>query len=174
MKRLSFSFTALLLAFIWIYHTAATDFTPAINPIIGDISYVKKFSQLPSPTIDYDLRIRTHLAYAEMILRENEALYLNPELKRSRLLLLDHLHKYWVKGEFPDHSGATRDGNLCLTDHRGRISAIGYLIERTRGQQTEKGKSMSDDDFTQWVKSNGLTKEEAAIIQPTYDRKTKS
>lgn len=171
MKRLSCSLTVLLLTFIWIYHTAATDFTPAINPIIGDISYVKKFSQLPSPTIDYDLRIRTHLAYAEMILRENEASYLNPEMRRSRLKLLDHLHEYWIKGEFPNHSGQTKNENPCNTDHLGRVSAIGYLIERTRAPQTEKEKSMSDGDFNQWVKSNGLTKEEAAIIQPFYDRK---
>jgi hypothetical protein len=174
MKRLTFSFTVLLLAFIWIYHTAATDFTPAINPIIGDISYVKKFSQLPSPYIDYDLRIRTHLAYAEMILRNTETSYLSPEIERSRLKLLGHLHEYWTNGKFPDRSGLKRNENPCFIDNLGRISAVGYLIERSREQNSQKRKKMSDDDFYRWILNNGFTKEEVAIIQPSYDRKLKS
>jgi hypothetical protein len=95
-------------------------------------------------------------------------------MKRSRLQLLDHLHEYWTNGNFPDHSGLTKNENPCFIDNLGRVSAIGYLIVKSHGDIIDKPKVMTDEDIINWVSNSGFTKEEAAIIQPSYDRKNKS
>lgn len=177
MKRLTFSFSILVLAFIWIYHTAATDYNPAINPIIGDISYVKKFGHLPAPGTDENTRIKTHLAYAEMMLRKAETSYLPVEIKQKRKESLDHLHDYWVAGVFPKNYDR-KDRNPCFIDKDGNICAVGYLVEKSVGREVaeninkkfkyHKIADMNNAALTGWVKANGFTREEAAIIQPSY------
>lgn len=180
MKRLSFSFGILTLVFIWIYHTAATDYNPSINPIIGDISYVKKFGHLPAPGTDKNLRIKTHLAYAEMILRNNETLHLDTKTRLRREKLLDHLHNYWVDGEFPINYVHKKEHTLCVTDGEGRICVIGYLVERSAGRQKARNINRESkysklstirntESLNDWILRSGLSKEEAAMIEPNYN-----
>lgn len=177
MKRLSFSFGILVLVFIWIYHTAATDYNPPINAIIGDISYVKKFGHLPSPGTDMSVRIRTHLAYAEMILRNEEVSYGNKTARLKRERLLDDLHTYWVAGEFPINYGHNKGHDFCNAIVDGKFCAIGYLYERSLEREltrinkhiTPIGRKQPDKTLNTWIRESGLTKEEAALIQPTYN-----
>ena len=179
MKRLTFSFSILILAFIWIYHTAATDYNPAINSIIGDISYFKKFGHLPAPGTDENLRIKTHLAYAEMLLRSKETLSLDSETKLKRETLLDHLHDYWVAGIFPKNYARKNERSPCFIDKNGNICAVGYLVEKSAGRQMaeninqefqySKIAGMNSAALAEWISGNGLTKEEAGIIQPSYN-----
>lgn len=179
MKRLTFSFSVLTLVFIWIYHTAATDYNPAINSVIGDISYVKKFGHLPATGTDENLRIKTHLAYAEMLLRSNEYLSLDPETRLKRETLLGHLHDYWVAGIFPRNYDRKNERSPCFIDKEGNICAVGYLVEKSAGRQMaeninkefkySKIADMNSALLAEWIADNGLTKEEAAIIQPSYD-----
>ena len=178
MKRLIFSSSILMLAFVWIYHTAATDYNPSINPIIGDISYVGKFGHLPTPATDENVRIKTHLAYAEMILRKSGASYLDQETRQKREKLLDHLHDYWVAGVFPKNYDRKNERSPCFIDKNGRICAVGYLIEKSAGRQLaeninnefkyHKIADMNSTALIDWITSSGFTKEEAAIIQPSY------
>lgn len=177
MKRLTFSFSILVLTFIWIYHTAATDYNPAINPVIGDISYVKKFGHLPAPGTDEDTRIKTHLAYAEMLLRKTKTSHLNIETRQKREKLLDHLHTYWLAGVFPKNYDR-QDRSPCFIDRDGNICAVGYLVEKSAGRQMAENinkefqyhtiADMNSRALNEWITENGLTKEEAAIIQPGY------
>ena len=170
MKRLSFSFGILVLVFVWIYHTAATDYNPPINPIIGDISYVKKFGHLPSPDTDMSVRIKTHLAYAEMILRNEEVPYGSKTRRLKRQRLLDDLHKYWVAGEFPINYGHNKEHNYCETFFDGKLCAIGYLYERSLKREMTKTKNQNKTlNVNKWIRDSGLTKEEAALIQPSYN-----
>ena len=179
MKRLLLSFGILLLVFIWIYHTAASDYNPAINSVIGDISYVKKFGHLPAPGTDENLRIRTHLAYAEMILRSNETTHLDKPILQKRNILLDHLHKYWTKGIFPKNYDGENDKSPCFIDKEGNICAVGYLVEKTESREMAEfinadfkssgNAEMKSSALHDWLKRNGLTKEDAAIIQPSYN-----
>ena len=182
MKRLIFSFGVLALVFAWIYKTAATDYNPAINSIIGDISYVKKFGHLPAPGTDQHLRISTHLAYAEMLLRSKETSFLDSGTRARREALLDHLHDYWQAGIFPKNYEHNNGLSPCFIDKDGNICALGYLVEKSEGKQLVENinkefddagtAAMSNASLADWIAANGLTKEEAAIIQPAYHAET--
>jgi hypothetical protein len=177
MKRLLLSFGILLLVFIWIYHTAASDYNPAINSVIGDISYVKKFGHLPAPGTDENLRIKTHLAYAEMILRSDETPHLDKSTRQKRHILLDHLHDYWTKGIFPKSYDSIDGRSPCFIDKDGNICAVGYLVEKSESREmaesingdfkSSRNGEMKSSALVDWLKKNGLTKEDAAIIQPS-------
>ena len=66
---LLFSFV-LLIAFAFTKEENSN--TDAINPIIGDISYLEKFGEAPNQTTDEQLRIQTHLEYVEQLLRKKD------------------------------------------------------------------------------------------------------
>ncbi|HUH33636.1 MAG TPA: hypothetical protein VLZ28_06755 [Daejeonella sp.] len=178
MKRLTFSFSVLVLTFIWIYHTAATDYNPAINSIIGDISYVKKFGHLPSPGTDRDLRISTHLAYTENLLRSTKTSY-NTETNERRSNILDLLNDYRVAGSFPDHSNRINNPRQCDIDKDRNTCAICYLVEKSAGKQAAQNinkdfkncriAGVDSEALTAWIRDNGLTREEVEIIQPSYN-----
>jgi hypothetical protein len=177
MKRLTFSFSILILTFIWIYHTAAS-YNPPVNSMIGDISYVKKFGHLPAPGADENERIKTHLEYAEMLLRRTETSYLDSETQLKRRKLLDHLHDYWVAGIFPKNYERKDERSPCFIDKDGNICAVGYLVEKSAGRHVAENINkefqyseiavMNSSALNNWIALNGITKEEAAIIQPSY------
>jgi TonB family protein len=152
-----------------------------VNSQIGDESYVALYGVLPDERVDERLRIQTHLAYVEALLREKEVLNLSTTQTYNRQKTLDHLRAYWQTGEFPanyDHRGKRIP---CFIDKTGRICAVGYLIEQTAGRETaEKINSlyqyafllnMNDAVVDDWITQNGLTKQECAMIQPSYDYK---
>lgn len=178
MKRLSFSFSILILAFVWIYHTAATDYNPAINSIIGDISYVKKFGHLPSPGTDRNVRISTHLAYAEKLLRNNKTSS-NKEADYKRRNILDHLNNYLVAGRFPEQDSRVNSPGTCHSPEGGRACAICYLVEKSAGKHVAqkinkdfkncKIAGVNNEALTAWISESGLTREEVEIIQPSYN-----
>ena len=177
MKRLIFSFTILIMTFIWIYRTAA-DFNPPVNSVIGDISYVKKFGHLPAPGTDESIRIKTHLAYAELLLRKTETSYMNSETQLKREKLLGHLNNYWVAGLFPQNYDIKNERIHCFINKSSRICAIAYLIEKSAGRQMpeniykefkyHKIADVNNVALSEWITSNGLTREELGIIQPSY------
>ena len=177
MKRLTFSFSILILTFIWIYHTAA-NYNQPINSIIGDISYVKKFGHLPAPGANENERIKIHLEYAEMLLRKTETPYLDNEIQLKRRKLLNHLHDYWIAGIFPKNYDIKDDNSPCFIDKNGVICAVGYLVEKSAGRQMAENinnefkhtkiAAMNSSTLNNWIALNGITKEEAAIIQPSY------
>ena len=151
----------------------------SINPILGDASFVAAFGSAPTEASDEKLRIRTHLAFVEELLRKRDVSHLTDELKRKRSNALDLLRDYRLTGEFPknyDHKGKRVP---CFIDIKGNICAVGYLVEQTAGRGlaeaiNEKFKysqllSMRDETLDQWIAQSGLTKEECAMIQPTYD-----
>ena len=150
-----------------------------VNPIIGDESFISKFGYAPDETTDNQLRIVTHLAYAEELLRNKDVSHLSPEQQENRTMLLDLLHDYWTKGIFPKNYDYADQRKPCFIDKDGTICAVGYLIEQTAGrdvaeQINEKFKynellTMQDEIVDNWIAQSGLTKEECATIQPFYN-----
>jgi hypothetical protein len=149
-----------------------------VNPLIGDASYVSAFGERPGDQANEDLRVRTHLAYVERMLRHKSVSGLSPALQAKRARMLDLLRDYREAGIFPknyDHPGTRRP---CFIDREGRICAVGYLVEQTAGRETaeainlkykyENLLAMNDRVVDEWIAGSGLTKEEAAMIQPTY------
>ena len=149
-----------------------------INAILGDVSFFEKFGHSPDLTTDEDLRIKTHLEYVEKFLRNKEVVDLAPELQQRRNHLLDLLHIYWETGVFPRNYDYIENRKPCFIDKDGRICAVGYLIEKTAGCKTaelinrrhkyEEILAMNDKVVDSWIATSGLSKEECAMIQPTY------
>ena len=149
-----------------------------VNPIIGDLSFELKYGEKPNKNTDNYLRVVTHLEYVETILRKKDISSLTKEQRNKREALLDLLHEYWTNGVFPKNYDYTDQRKPCFIDKDGNICAVGYLVEQTTNRETatkinDKYKynellDMEGQLINDWVKTNGLTKEECAMIQPTY------
>ena len=149
-----------------------------VNLILGDISYESEFGHKPDATTDNNLRIRTHLEYVENLLRNKNVSDLSTDLQTQRNHLLDLLHDYWTNGIFPKNYDYADQRKPCFIDKDGTICAVGYLLEQTTSRQVadeinSKHKydellAMNNSIVDNWVLTSGLTKEECAMIQPTY------
>ena len=171
-------FLSLILSISHISCNIRSNTKQAINPIIGDISFINKFGHKPDATTDEDLRIKTHFEYVENLLRKKEMPYLSPKLREKRKQLLDLLHDYCTAGVFPRNYDYKETREPCFIDKDNKICAVGYLIEKTMGRpiaeninskhKYERILEMNDNTVDGWIETSGLTKEECAMIQPTY------
>ena len=156
----------------------SADSKQTVNPLLGDISFVNKFGYQPGATTDNEVRIKTHLEYVETLLRNKNISSFSINIKEKRNKLLGLLHKYWTAGVFPKNYDYAAQRKPCFIDKDGRICAVGYLIEQTTSKQVadeinSKHKydellAMNDKTVDSWIGTSGLTKEECAMIQPTY------
>jgi hypothetical protein len=178
MKQLTILLPIIFAAMLMGFYKPLTEKDQTVNPIIGDISFVQKFGQKPNKATDNILRIQTHLEYVEGLLRQKDVSDLPLQQQHQRARLLDLLHDYWVKGVFPKNYDYKEQRKPCFIDKDGNICAVGYLVEKTAGRevaekinsqyQYEDLLAMKDEAVDKWVAANGLTKEECAMIQPTY------
>lgn len=129
-------------------HEQSTSSADEINPIVGNLSFVEKFGQAPPATTDDDVRIRTHLAYAEQTLRQHQPLNLTPELRARREQVLDLLHSYWQAGVFPRNFDYPNERRPCFIDRDGRLCAVGYLVAETAGGPLPKKSTSSISTIT--------------------------
>jgi hypothetical protein len=177
MKKLIFIFPVLLFAMMSSCNRHPGYSSQSINAIIGDVSFKQKFGCVPDMNTNEDLRIMTHLEYVEKLLRKKAMADLPDEQRQRRLSLLDLLHTYWTAGIFP-RNYEYNDRTPCFIDKDGRICAVGYLIEHTLSRQAaeninhlhkyEKILAMNEPIVDSWIEASGLTKNECAMIQPTY------
>lgn len=170
-------FTAVITILIFCFNKKNLK-SDAINPLIGDASFIQKFGTLPDENTNEDLRIKTHLEYVEEQLRKRNVSAFSYQLKQKRLQLLNLLHDYWTAGIFPRNYDYIECRKPCFIDKDNRICAVGYLIEKTSGRKTaetinskhkyEEVLAMNDKAVDNWIINSGLTKKECAMIQPTY------
>jgi hypothetical protein len=161
------------------YASSSSPISPnAVNPVVGDASYVARFGHQPTAnTPDFE-RIQTHLAYAEQQLRQHTPASLPPTQRQRRAHLLDLLHAYWQAGVFPSNEAPDGQRHPCFIDRTGRICAVGYLVEQTAGRavaerintrfQYSELLAMHEPVLSRWVGGSGLSLAECALIQPTY------
>ncbi len=152
--------------------------TKPVNPIIGDQSFLMAFGTLPNDQTDDQRRIRTHVAYAEFLLRTADVSGMSEEQKTRREQTLDLLHEYWTRGSFPRNDDYNNKRKPCFIDREGTICAVGYLVEKTAGLDVaalinerfmyNEILEMNDPMVLGWIASSGLTQKECAIIQPSY------
>lgn len=177
MKQFSVFFIAIAFLFFgcdWM----EKDESGTINSIIGDASFVSTFGNAPTSGTDENLRISTHLAYVEDVLRKREVAHLSEALQRNRSKALDLLREYRIAGRFPKNYDHKDKRVPCFIDVKGNVCAVGYLVEQTAGRalaeainkkfKYSKLLSMRDEAIDQWIAQSGLTKEECAMIQPYY------
>ncbi len=149
-----------------------------VNAVLGDESFIKTFGYQPTATTDDKLRIQTHLAYVEQLLRQRDVSHLPQTAQAQRRRLLDKLHEYWLAGRFPKNLDCPNERRPCFIDKFGNICAVGYLVEQSAGRglaeiinarhKYDYIKDMNEPELLQWVEHSGLTLEECAMIQPQY------
>lgn len=150
-----------------------------VNAVIGDMSYVKRFGHPPSASVREDVRIQTHLAYVEQLLRARPTDHLSPEQQAARTRHLDRLRQYWMQARFPHNDDPTSNGRQpTFIDSDGRICAVGYLIAESAGWDVAerinaeyKYAYIEDIDapmLDEWAERAGFTRHELAMIQPQY------
>ncbi|MGH1365424.1 MAG: hypothetical protein ACRBF0_17815 [Calditrichia bacterium] len=168
------------LAILFVIQLGSLSANPVVSPVnvvLGDASFLATFGMLPDAETDEQLRIETHLAYVEDLLRSKNVEHLSAELRNRRFQLLDMLRDYRLAGEFPRNYDYT-ERTPCFIDRDGNICAVGYLVEQTAGKElAEQINSlyqyaniydMDSPELSEWVAQSGLTLEECAMIQPTY------
>ena len=127
-------------------------------------------------TVD-DARIREHLRRTETALRDADH-DLTPERRRRRERHLDRLADYRERGNFPTNRHRPDrtplfvgdDGTPCamasLLREDGREDLIAAVMA---AEPTVRIEGLPDDHpVVEWAEANGLTRAEAARVQPTY------
>jgi hypothetical protein len=157
-----------------------SDYRPlsTINPIIGDASWVAAHGVLPDGSESETERIRTHLEYAEQLLRAADVSDLSAEQRQNRNDLLDLLARYHQRGIFPKNTRYNEGRRPCFVDEEGTICAVGYLVEQTLGTEAVTSineryqyatiREMDLHHLVGWMQQFGVTEQELATIQPTY------
>lgn len=118
------------------------------------------------------LHIQTHLALTELRLRARNNS--NPD----RVKTLDILHKYWKAGVFPQNIYTPGRRVPVFIDQDGTYCAVGYLMAKTGHSDLAVAidnrnkftfvEELDGEPTKNWLQKAGLTKEEAALIQPGY------
>ncbi|MDI1435949.1 hypothetical protein [Polyangium sorediatum] len=150
----------------------------AINLVIGDESFVRTHGRPVPPGLDEDERIRIHLRYVEELLRRGPVEALAPALRAARARNLDRLSDYIRRGEFPRNDDHPDPRRPTFIDARGRICAVGYLLEQDMGRAAAEAiasmhkyaflREIHSPVWAAWAKSSGLTFRELETIQPEY------
>lgn len=149
-----------------------------VNAAIGDRSFRTTFGETPDRTTDEKLRLRTHLAYVEGLLRARDVGHLSAEQRERRSALLDRLRDYWHRGVFP--SNDYRPGRTpVFIDGEGRLCAVGHLIATSAGREVARRinerfqlaliREMEAPAVERWAERHGFTLRELEMIQPMYD-----
>ena len=96
-----------------------------IHLVVGDDSFVHAFGRPPQRTDDAALRISTHLAYVEQLLRGRDTAALSLPARWRRIYTLEILARYRRRGQFPE--GESTQGYLpTFIDRRGvRCATLG-------------------------------------------------
>jgi len=125
-----------------------------------------------------EFRIREHLRRAERDLRRRDASHLEADRRRRRTRQLDGLRDYWQAGTFPTNRESP-ERVPCFVGADGTRCAVGHLAERdgrsglvravASADNTVRIEDLDDDHpLVEWVERAGVTRAEAARIQPSY------
>lgn len=145
-----------------------------VNQILDDTSFVRRFGRFPTVKDDPRIRVQTHLAYVEALLRVRTV---ELKLRAARTRALNVLHDYWVAGEFPE--GEATVGMLpTFIDNRGVRCAVAAIVEDTAGTGVIRAidrryhnawiAQIDAPALAAWADASGFTRDELAMIQPSY------
>ena len=148
-----------------------------VNNVLGDVSFVEQFGEMPTAQTSDILRLQTHLEYVERKLRNADISHLTTVQKTNRNHILNILNQYWKRGQFPKNDYFSTRKSVFI-DRNGTHCAVGYLIKQTVGEAVSRQvnakyqfASIYDIQMTElftWANKYGLSIDECAMIQPTY------
>lgn len=176
---LLFSIIAFLLSYLSSPNEPySPEFPNTINAVIGDASFAEKFNREPNEFDSESTRITTHLEYVVSKLETTEVYNLSGEQLLNRKEIIGHLKKYIANQEFPKNYDHKETRQPTFIDEDGSICAVGYLVAQTAGFEVAEALneefkydyiySMDSSILEGWLIENGLSKKEAAMIQPAY------
>lgn len=124
-------------------------------------------------------RLRAHFRTAQDYLAERDPSELTEAQRRNRRARLAALEAYVARGVFPKNRDFPNRRAPYFVDGAGTRCAMAYLIEESgRGDLVERVartdnnayvyELAGDEELLGWLDENGLTVDEAAMIQPTY------
>jgi len=97
---------------------------------------------------------------------------------RMRELQLQRLRGYRLAGRFPRNEHFPGRYVPYFRDRHGTLCAVGYLVQQDGGRDIVEGIVRADNHvrlrdvrsgpLIDWIARSGLTREECALIQPTY------
>jgi hypothetical protein len=129
-----------------------------------------------------NFRIKNHLRIVEKELRQTNVDHLSIELQEERRKNINHLNKYWTRGIYPKNVDFSFKMVPYFKDALNTPCAMAYLIEQSGRQDlvdfVAKNnnhvyiKDLQDGPVIKWINKSGLTKKEAARVQPTYAHST--
>jgi hypothetical protein len=139
----------------------------SINAVVGDEGFGRAFGRRPGRGDAADGRIQSHLAYAEERLR----------LRGVRSRVLHRLRAYRDAGRFP--LGESREAyQPTWIDRRGVRCAVAHLAEADLGEPEIReldaryhnafASTFRSPRLESWAASQGLTRDDLALIQPAY------
>jgi hypothetical protein len=118
------------------------------------------------------------LRIVEKELRQKNVGHLSLELRQERAKNIAHLHQYWTSGLYPKNPDFLDQRVPYFKDAVGTPCAMAYLIEQSGHQDLVNAVARSnnhiyindiqDGPVMDWINKSGLTKAEAARVQPTY------
>jgi hypothetical protein len=139
----------------------------AINAEIGDESYVQIYGSLPGEDVPFTVRMRTHLEYAESVLRNRPVDHLTEEQKKNRQLILTHLENFLMSEKFSQ-----------IDETNDKICVICYLVEKTSDStlteidpnqiNNSTFSELNHPGLSDWAEESGITIDELALIQPVF------
>ncbi len=143
-----------------------------VNAVIGD----RSAQGLGTPLSEQN-RLIVHLSYVENRLRERSTIHLSKDQRAARLRVLDRLHAYRLKAEFPRNTYVPQRTPVFI-DKQGVRCAVGAIAEPDIGsEEVERiGHSsrlsylfaIKSDKLHRWAHDSGFSLLELAMIQPSY------
>lgn len=148
-----------------------------VNAVLGDISYTNTFGVEPDESTSEEVRIKTHLEFVIDLLKKEDTSDLSTSQIENRWELIALLEDYKEAGVFPKNRHFETRRPVFI-DEDGTLCAVGYLIAQTEGLEAAEEinrhhkfdyiKDIEPKLIDDWLTANGLTKNEAAMIQPMY------
>ena len=154
-----------------------TTSTTPVNAVLGNESFRRVHGVSPTPETPDRLRLRTHLAYVEALLRARPRPSLTPTQRSRRQALLDSLRSYRRAGRFPRNTEVPGRSPVFIDDE-GRLCAVGHLIAVSAGRDLAERidaqyhladvRDMRLPAIDRWAEAHGVSRRELAMIQPWY------
>lgn len=124
-------------------------------------------------------RLRRHFEHVLAVLRGRDVSHLRPAQRAARERHLAELERYALRGRFPKNRDFPDRRMPYFVDAEGTRCAMAHLIEATgaaafveRVVATANNAFVpelaGDPELVAWLEREGLTAEEAAMIQPSY------
>ena len=156
--------------------TPVTDVQP-INSVLGNQSFRMVFGRSPTAKTPERLRLRTHLAVVETLLRRRDRSHLSSSQRERRAALLDALREYRREGRFPQNTEVPKRTPVFIDDE-GRLCAVGHLIAESAGRDFAESideqyhrahiREIDLAALNRWASRHGFSRQELALIQPQY------